>query len=595
MKQALRSQRIIILSFLSISVLVPIVIVSNRLKNFTASSAHREFVGDLSTIKYRSDVVRLHAVQQETGEGLKEPTLVVYKDGDFNSVDRRNSSDESKNSGHTRSSDFLLERNGTNIGHREEILEIKRQIVAPPTGRKSTQASVGRNPNVQSNIRRLPDEKIREMKNQVIRAKAFLNFAPPNSNTNLVKELKLRIKEVERAVGEATKDSDLSRSAVQRMRAMENSLLKASRIYTDCSAMATKLRAMTYNSDEQLRAHQNQATYLFQLAARTTPKGLHCLSMRLTADYFALQPAEQEFPNKQKLHDRDLYHYAVFSDNVLACSVVVNSIISAAVEPEKIVFHIVTDALNLPSITMWFLLNPPGKATIEVKNMDDFGWLSSTYGTVLKKQDSRDPRYTSALNHLRFYLPDVFPELNKIVLLDHDVVVHRDLSGLWSFDMKGKVNGAVETCREGEPSFRRMDMLIDFSDPIIAERFDSAACTWAFGMNVFDLLEWRRQNLTAVYHKYIQLGEMKQFWRAGSLPLGLVTFYNQTVALDQRWHLLGLGYDSGVGRSEIERAAVIHYDGNMKPWLETGIAKYKSYWNKHVKYKHPYLQLCNIH
>lgn len=49
------------------------------------------------------------------------------------------------------------------------------------------------------------------MKDQVIRAKAYLSSAPPSSKSSLVKELKLQIKEVERAIGGATKDSDLSR------------------------------------------------------------------------------------------------------------------------------------------------------------------------------------------------------------------------------------------------------------------------------------------------------------------------------------------------------------------------------------------------
>lgn len=54
------------------------------------------------------------------------------------------------------------------------------------------------------------DEKLEVMKDQLIMAKAYLSFAPPNSNSHLVKELKLRIKEQERAMGESTKDSDLS-------------------------------------------------------------------------------------------------------------------------------------------------------------------------------------------------------------------------------------------------------------------------------------------------------------------------------------------------------------------------------------------------
>lgn len=90
-------------------------------------------------------------------------------------------------------------------------------------------------------------------------------------------------------------------------------------------------------------------------------------------------------------------------------------------------------------------------------------------------------------------------------------------------------------------------------------------------------------------------GEKRRLWKAGSLPLGWITFYKRTVALDSRWHLLGLGYESGVGRSDIEKVAVIHYDGVLKPWLEIGVGKYKHYWSKHLNYDNPSLQQCNIH
>uniref|UniRef100_A0A0V0IQX0 Hexosyltransferase n=1 Tax=Solanum chacoense TaxID=4108 RepID=A0A0V0IQX0_SOLCH len=429
----------------------------------------------------------------------------------------------------------------------------------------------------------------------VIRAKAYLSFAPPDSNSHFVKEIKLRIKELERAMGDVTKDSGLSRRATQKMKAMDGTLLKASRIYPDCSAMVNTLRAMTYNAEEQLRSQRDQTSFLVQLAARTTPKGLHCLSMQLTTEYFALQPEEREFPNQHKLQDPDLYHFAVFSDNVLACSVVVNTTVSTAKDPEKIVFHIVTDSLNLPAMSMWFLMNPPGKATIQIQSIDGFEWLSIKYNEDQQKQKGLDPRYASALNHLRFYLPDVFPSVKKIVFLDHDVVVRKDLTRLWHINIKGKVNGAVETCVEGEPSFRRMDMFINFADPLVATRFDANTCTWAYGMNVFDLQEWRKRNLTALYHKYLELGSKRPLLKAGSLPLGWMTFYKHTHALDRTWHLLGLGYDSGVTRAQIEQAAVIHYDGVMKPWLDLGVQKYKSYWNRHVSYEHLYLQQCNLH
>ncbi|KAJ9695967.1 hypothetical protein PVL29_008297 [Vitis rotundifolia] len=587
MKQSWRWKRIAILYLLSLSVFCPLILLSERLKH-VVFLGKKEFVEDLPSIKYRRDGEKLSVVETEEDEGLKEPDLVVYRDG---SKENPNSN---ISNGFTAD---LLGKNGTEHKVKEENKKNPQKKLATTSGGKeqSSLTKVQHDQSVRSQPQRVTDEKIKQIRDQVIRAKAYLSFAPPSSNSHLVKELRLRIKELERAVGEATKDSDLSRSAFQRMRTMEASLSKASHVYTDCSALVSKLRAMTNRVEEQVRAQKSQAMYLVELAGRTTPKGFHCLTMRLTTEYFALQPEEQNFPNQEKLYDGNLYHYAVFSDNVLACAVVVKSTISNAMDPEKIVFHVVTDSLNHPAMSMWFLLNPPGEATIQIQSVEKFEWLAAKYNSTLKKQNSHDSRYTSALNHLRFYLPDVFPQLDKIVLLDHDVVVQRDLSRLWSIDMKGKVNGAVETCQEGEPSFHRMDMFINFSDPMVAERFDAKTCTWAFGMNLFDLHEWRRQNLTAVYHKYLQMGLENPLWKAGSLPLGWVTFYKRTVALDRRWHVLGLGYESGVGRSEIERAAVIQYDGVMKPWLEIGISKYKGYWSKHLNYDHPLLQQCNIH
>lgn len=111
---------------------------------------------------------------------------------------------------------------------------------------------------------------------------------------------------------------------------MEASLLKASRLYPDCLAMVKKLRAMAYNAEEQVLAQKNQRTFLLQLAGRTTPKGLHCLSMRLTSEYFMLQSEEQQLPKQDRLHDPRLFHFAIFSDNILASAVVINSTVSAA-------------------------------------------------------------------------------------------------------------------------------------------------------------------------------------------------------------------------------------------------------------------------
>lgn len=192
-------------------------------------------------------------------------------------------------------------------------------------------------------------------------------------------------------------------------------------------------------------------------------------------------------------------------------------------DPSKHVFHIVTDRLNYAAMRMWFLANPAGEATIQVENIEEFTWLNASYSPVLKQLGSqnmidyyfktrksesdsnlkfRNPKYLSIMNHLRFYLAEIFPKLSKVVFLDDDIVVQKDLSGLWSIDLKGKVIGAVETCGE---NFHRFDRYLNFSNPLIAKNFDPRACGWAYGMNVFDLEEWRKQNITQVYHSWQKL------------------------------------------------------------------------------------------
>ena len=136
-------------------------------------------------------------------------------------------------------------------------------------------------------------------------------------------------------------------------------------------------------------------------------------------------------------------------------------------DSSKHVFHIVTDRLNYAAMRMWFLANPPGKAAVQVQNIEDFAWLNSSYSPVLKQLSSPsmidyyfkayrassdsnlkfwNPKYLSMLNHLRFYLPEIFQNLKKVLFLDDDVIVQKDLTGLWSINLKGNVNGAVETC-----------------------------------------------------------------------------------------------------------------------------------------------------
>ncbi|KAG6777549.1 hypothetical protein POTOM_017374 [Populus tomentosa] len=377
-----------------------------------------------------------------------------------------------------------------------------------------------------------------------------------------------------------------------------------------------KLKDTIFAVNELLIKAKKNGAFASLISAKSVPKSLHCLAMRLVEERVAHPEKYKEEGYKEEFEDPSLYHYAIFSDNVIAVSVVIRSVVKNAEEPWKHVFHVVTDRMNVAAMKVWFRMRPvEGGAFVRIKAVEEYRFLNSSYVPVLRQLENanmqkfyfenqaenatkdstnmkfRNPKYLSMLNHLRFYLPEMYPKLHKILFLDDDVVVQKDLTGLWNVDLDGKVNGAVETCFG---SFHRYAQYLNFSHPLIKERFNPKACAWAFGMNIFDLDAWRREKCTEQYHYWQSLNEERTLWKLGTLPPGLITFYSTTKSLDKSWHVLGLGYNPSISMDEICNAAVIHYNGNMKPWLDIAMNQYKNLWTKYVDNDMEFVQTCNF-
>eukprot|EP00249_Psilotum_nudum_P019286 c27179_g3_i1 orf=1290-2639(+) len=399
------------------------------------------------------------------------------------------------------------------------------------------------------------------------------------------------------------------------IKATRQSVSEAKELY-DNQIKIQKLEDTVFAVNDQLMRAKKQDSFSSLIAAKSVPKSLHCLSTRLMVEYVSNPEkySDHETPHPE-LNDPNLYHYAIFTDSVLAASVVVNSVVKNAKDPHKHVFHVVTDKVSLWSMRVWFRMRPPKGSHIEVKAVENYKFLNSSYATVLRQleeaklqrfhfenqlknatRDSpnikfRSPKYFSILSHLRFYLAEMYPRLHKILFLDDDVVVQQDLTGLWEIDMEGKVNAAVEICFG---SFHRYDKYINFSNPLIKKKFNPKACAWAYGMNLFDLDAWRRKKCTEEYHLWQNLNANRTLWTHGTLPPGLITFYKMTKPLDKSWHVLGLGYNPNISLEKIKNAAVVHYNGNMKPWLDLAMIQYRDFWTKYVDYGMVYVQMCNF-
>lgn len=183
-------------------------------------------------------------------------------------------------------------------------------------------------------------------------------------------------------------------------------------------------------------ARQRESIY-WHLASHGVPKSLHCLCLKLAEEYAVNAEARSRLPPPQYisyLSDPSLHHLVLLTDNVIAASVVVSSAIKSSSDPEKLVFHIVTDKKTYTPMHAWFAVHPVESAVVEVKGLHQYDWSQEVnmgvkdmidinqiiwrhYYNNLKEEDLEEasqqslealsPSNLSVLNYLRIYIPEV--------------------------------------------------------------------------------------------------------------------------------------------------------------------------------------------
>lgn len=176
------------------------------------------------------------------------------------------------------------------------------------------------------------------------------------------------------------------------------------------------------------------------------------------------------------------------------------------------VFHVLTDKQNFYSMKHWFARNSYRNAATHVLNFDeldlnhfvglDLEALSmseefriSTHTIAQSSSLQMRTKYISVFGHSHFLLSDIFKNLKKVIVLDDDVVVQKDISFLWNLDLGGKVNGATEFCGV------KLGQLKSY---LGTSRYDGNSCVWMSGLNIIDLDKWREHDITGMYRQFLR-------------------------------------------------------------------------------------------
>lgn len=404
----------------------------------------------------------------------------------------------------------------------------------------------------------------------------------------------------------------------------EMATMLASYDRVDVEAVAIKMMAMLSKMDRKVKSSRTRALLNRHLASLGVPKSAHCLALRLAEEFAVNAAARSPVPPPEhapRLTDASRLHVALVTDNVLAAAVAVASAARSAADPARLVLHVLTDRKSYVPMHSWFALHPVPPAVVEVRGLHQLAWrdagaVASVMRTVQEvRRSSLDwyhrrqcgggssaeetrPSAFSLLNYLKIHLPELFPELGRVVLLDDDVVVREDLAGLWEQDLDGNVIGAVGAHEGGGVCVdKTLGDHLNFSDPDVSGSgpLHSSRCAWSWGVNVVDLDAWRRTNVTETYQFWLQKNRESGFrlWQMASLPPALLAFDGRVQAIDPRWNLPGLGWR--VPRPDLVRlSAVLHFSGPRKPWLEVAFPELRQLWLAHLNASDSFLQGCGV-
>lgn len=173
----------------------------------------------------------------------------------------------------------------------------------------------------------------------------------------------------------------------------------------------------------------------------------------------------------------------------------------------------------------------------------------------------------------RVFLPELLPELDRILYLDSDMLVVEDLSLLWNTELGDCYVGAVRNVFESE-----------FSDWPYQLKLAKPTAYFNSGMLLLNLMKMRDDSISASIAAYGRSSPQRLRWPDQD-ALNVVISDNHLL-LNPRWNcqnslfyyrqareLLG----RQVVREAISNPAILHFEGGLKPW--------------HYLSKHPYREL----
>lgn len=249
----------------------------------------------------------------------------------------------------------------------------------------------------------------------------------------------------------------------------------------------------------------------------------------------------------------------------------IHSIARHAERPRDVAFHIVVGAGESGELIESIRKNfPDPPFAYEVEEFSANAMLED-YIRAGQPFTYASPE-SQVMNFARFYLPQIYPDLGKVIYLDADLVARSDLAEL--FELATLERHVIAAVPDG--TFESWNEHLQ-RDSRLLRHIDSRQPTFNAGVYVTDLSRWPEHRVLERLEGWIERhrSALEDFYFGTQSILNL-TFYRDFQPLPAEWNVQPLGWYDDIPEETLRKGKILHWSGKRKPWLADGL--YKEHW-----------------
>lgn len=169
---------------------------------------------------------------------------------------------------------------------------------------------------------------------------------------------------------------------------------------------------------------------------------------------------------------------------------------------------------------------------------------------------------------VRLFLDRYFPDIRRVIWMDHDTIVKYDVGALFRRQMRTPIAAVREWGNGTMLAYHKI------MPRLLRRRLPRpTAPVFNSGVMVFDLQRWRSASLLPE-----KLGMLLPlFGGVNGEQLVLNVMFQDIDFLDWRWNVMGLFVVAGVPSLCINAAKVLHWTWDNKPWLPNRSLEFQRY------------------